>query len=34
MALYVLAGFAVVASLVSLLLHTPSTIPVDAQRNE
>jgi MFS transporter, ACS family, tartrate transporter len=32
MALYVLAGFAVVASLVALLLHTPSTIPVDAQR--
>jgi MFS family permease len=31
-ALYVLAGLAAAASLVSLLLHTPSTIPVDAQR--
>ncbi len=32
-ALYVLAGFAAVATLVSLLLHTPSTIPGDAQQN-
>jgi ACS family tartrate transporter-like MFS transporter len=31
MALYVLAAFAVVAALISLLLHTPSTIPDDPQ---
>jgi len=33
MALYVLAGFAAVASLISLLLHTPSTIPGEPQQN-
>jgi len=33
MALYVLAGFAAVAALISLLLHTPSTVPEDPQRD-
>jgi MFS family permease len=32
MALYVLAAFAAAAALISLLLHTPSTIPDDPQR--
>lgn len=32
-ALYVLAGFAAVATLVSLLLNTPSTVPSDTRQN-
>jgi ACS family tartrate transporter-like MFS transporter len=31
MGLYVLAGFAAVAAVVSLCLHTPSTISTEAQ---
>jgi len=34
MALYVLAGFAAVAALVSLLLHTPSTVPDEPERDQ